>query len=573
MGRRFRFIGSALLGAAALMASTAIPAQAGATPSSATKPVYGGEVKVGIFDTFSGFCYGNSLANSALMSARTVYETLFEKTVGGDMIGLLATGAAPSADLKTWTVTLRQGVKFHDGTDFNAAAVVLNLQANRGMIYLAAGGAAAKAYTLGTPVSFTSNIKDVTAVDAYTVRFTLDRAQNDLPNMLYTSGRGFMRAPSQINSSSTCSTTPVGTGPFKFVSSTANQLVVAKNDSYWRTDPTTGARLPYLSKITFDNVKEGSQRAAAVRKGTYDAGMFTSVTEATFIKDLRQRRSVVTEFRSAPEYYTALWLNQAKATSPFANRDARLAVAYAFDAASFVKVRARGEGEVPNSIVGPKSIMYTTRGYVKFNLAKAKTAAAAYKASTGKDLEFTIPVDVSSSSQANGKFIQEMMSKAGIKLNLVTQETAVIIQTAFNTKTGTNDYDALSLLLLEGTDASYNLPFLVTNAFPSTSTNPAKALKPVFGALLGLSHHSDTTVDTALYAGQAAQTKAGARTAYQEATARIQSEALIVPTMRQYYSVFTTKKLHGVGKLKLEKTKTQRIVTNWGIDWTGVWKG
>lgn len=573
MGRRFRLIGSALLGAAALMATTAIPASAGATPSSATKPVTGGEIKVGIFDTFSGFCYANNLANSALMSARTIYETLFEKTIGGDMIGLLATGASPSADLKTWTVTLRQGVKFHDGTDFNAAAVVLNYQASRGMVYLGSGGNAAKAYTLGTSVSFTSNITNVTAVDTTTVKFTLDRAQNDLPNMLYASGRGFMRAPSQINSASTCSTNPVGTGPFKFVSSTANQLVVAKNDSYWRTDPVTKAQLPYLSKITFDNVKEGSQRAAAVRKGTYDAGMFTSATEARFIKDLRQRKSLVTEFKSPAEYYTCLWLNQAKSTSPFSNRDARLAVAYAFDAATFVKVRSRGEGEVPDSIVGPKSVMYTTRGYIKYNLAKAKDAAAAYKATTGKVLEFTIPVDVSSTSQSNGKFMQEMMAKAGIKLNLVTQETALIIQTAFNTKTGGNDYDALSLLLLEGTDASYNLPFLVTNAYPATSTNTAKALKPVFGALLGLSHHSDTTVDTSLYAGQAAQTKAGAITAFKEATARIQSEALIVPTMRQYYSVFTTKKLHGIGKLKLEATKTQRVVTNWGIDWTGVWKG
>jgi hypothetical protein len=40
----------------------------------------------------------------------------------------------------------------------------------------------------------------------------------------------------------------------------------------------------------------------------------------------------------------------------------------------------------------------------------------------------------------------------------------------------------------------------------------------------------------------------------------------------QYYSVFTTKKLAGIGKLSIEKGKTQRIVSNWGIDWTGVYK-
>jgi hypothetical protein len=39
-----------------------------------------------------------------------------------------------------------------------------------------------------------------------------------------------------------------------------------------------------------------------------------------------------------------------------------------------------------------------------------------------------------------------------------------------------------------------------------------------------------------------------------------------------YYSLFTTKKLAGIGKLKFPNGKTQRVVTNWGIDWTGVYK-
>jgi hypothetical protein len=39
-----------------------------------------------------------------------------------------------------------------------------------------------------------------------------------------------------------------------------------------------------------------------------------------------------------------------------------------------------------------------------------------------------------------------------------------------------------------------------------------------------------------------------------------------------YYTLFTTKKLAGIGTLQIEKGKTQRVATNWGIDWTGVWK-
>jgi len=165
-----------------------------------------------------------------------------------------------------------------------------------------------------------------------------------------------------------------------------------------------------------------------------------------------------------------------------------------------------------------------------------------------------------------------MMAAAGIKMNILTQETALTISGAFNTSTGGNDFDARRLLLLEGTDASFNLPFLVTNMFPATSTNPARPMRGIFGSLLGLSHHSDQTVDADLFAGQAAKTKGEARTNYRKAVARLQSEGVLVPTVRQYYVVFTTKKLNGIGKLQVVRGKTQRITTNWGIDWTGVWK-
>ena len=551
---------------------TAVPAQAGAGRAPAAKPKYGGTIKVGIFDTFSGFCVGNNLANSALGAARTVYETLFEKTVGGDMIGLLATGAVPSEDLKSWVVSLRPGVKFHDGTDFNASAVITNFNAIRGMTHLASIARGGAKYLLGTGVTFSANIVSVTAVDDLTVRFVLDRAQNDLPATLYASGRFFMRAPAQLNSPTDCGTKPIGTGAFKMTSWTPDEMVVTKNADYWRTDPVTKAKLPYLDGITFTNVKEASQRSAAVRKGTIDAAMFSSATDSTFIRDLHNRKKTVTEFRSAREYYAAIWLNQSKPTSPFSNRDARLAVSYAFDAASFAKVRTKNEGQAPDSIVGPSNVMYNRTGHIKFNLAKAKDAAAHYKTTTGKDLEFTMPFDTSTASAANAIFIQRMMAKAGIKMNILTQELAVTLAQAFNTTTGGNDFDAIWLLLLEGNDASFNLPFLVSNMYPSTSTNPAKALRGVFGALLGLSHHSDATIDADLFAGQAAKTKGEAKVNYRKAVARIQSEAIVLPTVRQYYDVFTTKKLNGVGKLQIQKGKTQRITTNWGIDWTGVWK-
>ncbi|NCX05836.1 MAG: hypothetical protein EBW68_08680 [Actinobacteria bacterium] len=133
----------------AVAATIAITTMASTGSQAASKPnasKYGGEVKVGIFDTFPGFCVGNNPANSSLMATRTVYESLFEKTRGGDYIGLLAKGASASTDLKTWTVELKSGITFHNGEAFDAAAVVKNIEAGSGLTYVKAylgGGAAA----------------------------------------------------------------------------------------------------------------------------------------------------------------------------------------------------------------------------------------------------------------------------------------------------------------------------------------------------------------------------------------------------------------------------------------------
>ena len=571
----------------AVAATIAITTMASTGSQAASKPnasKYGGEVKVGIFDTFPGFCVGNNPANSSLMATRTVYESLFEKTRGGDYIGLLAKGASASTDLKTWTVELKSGITFHNGEAFDAAAVVKNIEAGSGLTYVKAylgGGAAAagaKAYLLGTAVPYDSNIISAVAGDTTHVVFTLDRAQNDFPGTLYASGRAFMRAPAQLLDKTTCAQTPIGTGPFKIVSWNTDEMIVQKNASYWRTDPVSGAKLPYLDKITFSNVKEGSQRAAAVRKGSVDAAMFSGGSEGTFIKDLRQRKSVVTEFKSPYEYYPSLWLNQGKPGSPFKNIHARNAVLSCLDRENYVKARTKGEAQVATSLVGKSNPMYTTRGFQKYDPTYAKAEVALYKADTGAtSLTFTGPSDVSSTSISNAKFLQTMWAACDITYNFVVEEGAVIIAKAFNASPTAgayyNAYDAISILLFEGTDVTFNLPFLLTNAFPTGSKSPMAAFfRTSLGTILGLNHHSDTTVDTAFYAGEAANSKAGAQAQFQNGTAILQSQAIMGSILNFYYDFFAGKTLGGIGTLQIEKGKSQRLVTNWGIDWTGVYK-
>ena len=668
--RALRRVGVAVATAIAISTVASTGSSAATSPNA---PKSGGKVKVAIFDTFPGFCFGDNNANSALMVQRTVYETLFEKTKGNDMVGLLAESASASDDLKTWTIKLKPNIKFSDGVAFDATAVKQNLEYSGGGYSAAVGAAeaatadfaghavklftafkgsgplggatgaglmtqvgipvagqtttvavptlsfltvlgvfakdgaidtatkgalnalgltksasstwAATTYTLSTGTAFLANIVSVTATNSLTVTLKMNRAQNDVPAMLYASGRSFMRSPSQFTKGATvCSQKPIGTGPFKVADDyklvSTDELTVYKNPTYWRTDPTTKAKLPYLDQITFTNVKEASQRAAAIRKGTYDAGMFSGASEATFIKDLRLRKSVAKEYKSPNEYYPSLWLNQGKVGSPFASKNARLAVLSCLDRENFVKVRTKGESTVAKSIVGSSSIMYSSQGFQKFNVTASKGYVAAWQAeagNAGKTLSFSYPVDTSTLSMANATFLKYQWAKCGITANLVVEEAAQIIKKAFNSAASggaANAYDAISILLFEGTDVSFNLPFALTNAYPVGATTMGSTWRSNIGNVLGLNHHNDTALDDLFYAGQAAASKSVAKIKFQEATARLQSEGFMGALSNNYYTFFTNNKkgLAGIGALQLVKGKTQRVVTNWGIDWTGVYK-
>jgi ABC-type transport system substrate-binding protein len=178
---------------------------------------------------------------------------------------------------------------------------------------------------------------------------------------------------------------------------------------------------------------------------------------------------------------------------------------------------------------------------------------------------------------ANAKFFQNQWAKCGITANFVNEEAAQIIKKAFNSAASggaANAYDAINILLFEGTDVSFNLPFALTNAYPAGATTMGSTWRSNIGNVLGLNHHNDTTVDDLFYAGQAAANKAVAKIKYQEATARLQSEGFMGAVSNNYYTFFTNNKkgIAGIGALQLVKGKTQRVVTNWGIDWTGVYK-
>ena len=567
------FVGSrrkvAAVMAIALVASFSQVSTSGA--SGADTPKRGGKITVGIFDSFPGFCMADNLANSALMAGRTIYETWVEQRADGVMVPYLLKSVDKSADNKTWLLTVRDGIKFHDGSPVDGTALFVNIQALRGALYLnGLIGRTPKSPSSGTAAGFTANISDVVQTGTMSVTLKLYNADATFLETLYASGRFLARSVGQITGT-TCSTVPVGTGAFKYVSHKLTELVVAKNENYWRKDAKGGA-LPYLDGITFTFLVDAQPRVSGVKSGTLAATMFTAASEAKQILDLKKNKNL-TSITSPNDYYPTIWMNHKIA--PFSSKNARLALSHSLDRVKWLKVRQKGLGIVPDSIVGPNNIMHNTKGYAGYDLKKAKEYVAAYKAETGKDLEYSLPyVSASADATANAQLLKAMCEAAGIKVNLLSVTTAEAIQKAFPMQ-----FQMLPLLLMEGTGTAFSLPFIVSDTSGGNPTHflrgaakisPALAGLQIFYSILNLSSFKDEVSENLLFAARAEPNKAKAKKLYMQATEQLQKEAHVANIAFLSYTL-VYKNLGGVGKLGLAAGGARRLVTNFGIDWTGVW--
>lgn len=570
---------------AAVMAIALVASLSQVAPSSAAEKKSGGELTVGIFNQLLSSCFSPNASNSALGVMRSVYEGFFEQQEGGKVVPYLAESMTPSADFKTWTMKIRPGIKFHDGTPLDAAAVVTNIQATRGL-YAAgqiaarglAGGLDAAGHTLSSGIPFASNIADIKPTSADTVVYTLWNPQVDFTESQYASGRQFVRASSDLTNPTQCATAGKGTGPFMFQKLTASEVVVVRNPNYWRKDK-DGVQLPYLDKITFKYVNQPAQRVKGLKSGELDAAQFSSGGETKHLYNVKQDKNL-TLAMSPPDYYAMSMFNHA--IEPFNNLDARLAVSYAYDTQTFQRIRNTYKdlsyGEVPSSIVGSRNVMYNKNGFITFNLAKAKEHAAKYKAATGKNLTFSQPVDTSAESQASAKLFAQMMKKAGITMNISTEDTATITAKAFPSPTSgqVNPYQFYPTTLFEGTGTAFTLPFLQSNGFLAPNNKLLSglgALAPLFGAFgraINPARFANPQQDALVWGAQF-ETGATRSAKLKALTKFLQETAAVLPGPSLQYGAAFSAKVKGYDTFTLASGGRGKAITNAGPAWVGVY--
>ena len=207
-------------------------------------------------------------ANDTLSQAmaKSFYEGLFGFDKDMKLIPVLAESYEASKDGLVYTIKLRKGIKFHDGTDFKADAVKANFDR------VTNPDNKLKRYGLY------SNIAKTEVVDDYTARITLKTPFSAFINQL-AHPSGVMISPTALKKygSKDIAFNPVGTGPFKFVEWKATDyLKVAKFDGYWKKG------YPKVDTITWKPVVDNNTRAAVMQTGeahfTYP-GAATSMAE------------------------------------------------------------------------------------------------------------------------------------------------------------------------------------------------------------------------------------------------------------------------------------------------------
>jgi peptide/nickel transport system substrate-binding protein len=512
-----------------------------ATSAAAGKPVRGGSLSIGLeAENNTGWYMPDAQCPvSCAYVTNNLFDPLMKVDADGNLQPWLALKATPNADATVWTVTLRQGVKFHNGEDFNAEAVKLNLDAGK------AGSVLALAL---------APIKEVKVIDPYTVE--IDTTPWGAMPASFPAQGFMMAAPAQVKAKD--KNNPIGTGPFKFKEWVPNDhLTLVRNENYWYKDPTSGDQLPYLDSITFKPIPEVAAREAALKSGQIDV-MHTS--NGNEIKKLQDDKNFSMVIQDKPAEVGYFLLNQ---LIP-ALKDVRVrqALAYCLDRDAIVKQRNGGLGSVANGPFPPGSLGYLDdNGYPKTrDVAKAKELIASYEKDNGKLPTFKFGTTNDPFNVETNQLVQAQWQECGINTNILQIEQTQYITEAGN---GTDNFEIFGWRNHGFADTDGNYYF-----WSSALAPPAGKFAINFGRMI------DPDIDKNLELERASVDPAVRKQASQDLNRIMGSKAEAVWSNWVVWANIAKNNVHGLNDFKLENGKTVMPVFFPGfLNLHNAWKG
>ena len=404
------------------------------------EPVKGGEITVGIAQDLD-----DSLDPHQTVAAGTrevlfnIFEGLVKPNSDGEMIPAVAEKYTLSEDGTTYTFTLREGVKFHNGQTVTAEDVVYSI--NR---------CAAVPEGQEKPlVAAFSAVKSVEALDEKTVAVTI--AQRDLEFISYMTAAII---PADYENQDTA---PVGTGPFKFVSRTPQQdFVMERFEDYW------GAPV-WLDKVTYKICENADALVMNLNGGSIDLCAHLTSAQAS---QLNQNFQVL---EGTMNLVQAIYLNnQAK---PFDNQLVRQALCYAIDRQGIMDMVADGHGTAVGSSIYPAFAKYFLPELVDkypHDVAKAKELLAQAEYPDGFDMTISVPNNYQPHMDT-AEVVAEQLREAGINVTIQPVEWSTWLDTIYNgrqfqaTVVGVDAANMTARAMLERFTSDYGKNFINYN--------------------------------------------------------------------------------------------------------------
>src|SRR6195952_2749961 len=354
-------------------------------------------LKVGVYDT------------AALTASSAIFDTLTTLDDKGVAQPKLALSWTHSDDFKTWTFKLRPGVKFHDGTPFNAEAYKANFDRQKDP----ANKCRCAFYIAG--------VKDVQAPEEYTVVYNLNDPSVNFPAILtIQSSNNAVQSPTAWKTKGDdYNRNPVGTGPYILKLWTAgDRMVLEKNPDYWNKGH------PYLDRIVLKPLPDAQSRFARLQSGEADFVRDDEYDAGNIQKAQKDSKMKVHAYAGSGASVYAFNTKVA----PFDDVRVRQALVMAID-------RKKMSQAITNGLARPTTNPYGDGSWVKCkddgalptDIEKAKTLIKDY----GKPVDFKMLVTATPRGRNIGQVLQQFWKQVGANMEIEQVDQATIVPRAF----------------------------------------------------------------------------------------------------------------------------------------------
>ena len=366
--------------------------------SSRAQPKDGGEVTYGIQYLISPTDMINHKNAMDYIPGSSIYDTLYRTNLDGSIVPWLAEETSISPDGLKWTLKLRKGVKFHDGTPFNAEAVKWNLETRRQSTFL-----------LSRQLE---PVKAINVIDDGTIELILSEPAAVLKVFLSSPAFGmqspaaYQKYPNRADYASNAA----GTGPFKLSGTPVktSQVELVRNDDYW-------AGKPHLQKLTFQAMPDEAARTAALEAGDVQF-IPLPMSDIERLKDSRNVKVVLIDKPTLNHY---IFINQRDKT--LSDVRVRQALAYALNQGDLAKLMY-GAGRPADSIVPPSVVGYSPGNPYNYDPVKAKQLLAEAGVPAGTKLKL---VTYPSGPQTNfAQLVKQQLDAVGFDVTIDVRDLA-----------------------------------------------------------------------------------------------------------------------------------------------------